>query len=498
MKEVPLAGLAPDEVTEALNEAKLLRRLCHPNIVEFIDAYQRDKCLIIITGLAHGGDLAGLIQKHRSRSKPVAEADVWSIFIQVVKGLDYLHDRRILHRDLKPGNVLLERVARDGAAVGRVMIGDLGFGRVLAPHEQWATSGVGTPIYFAPELCQGSPYDGRVDVWALGCIVHELATLSPPFDAASFMELATKIMGRSPKPIPAGYSIELQFLVSQMIEKDPKRRPVTRQLLAFPAVLVRIELETTHARHGELALKLADAEHEATLLRRRLNGAAPESTDPRGGLQLGNNPAHRCGGKVPTVSELAPTQRGIAAAAETLPSTPGRVVVAGGSPAKRQPTDLPPAPPCHPVSTVPSPHALRLADLDATLSGLKRQLDEQLGDALDKPRTPRPNGRTKTSKEIATEPAKALRFDPCWTPPRRPRVTADTTPSPTTHGPSRTITLTVRRGLQLEGSPPRTKKKKKKKVTSGTPHNSPPRPSIGWSPGRLGPPLRVPRSHPAA
>lgn len=119
-------------------------------------------------------------------------------------------------------------------------------GRILAPREQCAVSSVGTPIYFAPELCKGTAYDDRVDVWALGCVIYETATLSPPFEATTYHALTDLILHTNPTSIPATYSVELQFLVTQMLQKDPKRRPKILSIQTFPAMTIRVELE--HAR----------------------------------------------------------------------------------------------------------------------------------------------------------------------------------------------------------------------------------------------------------
>lgn len=168
-----------------------------------------------------------------------------------LQGLEYLHDHRVLHRDLKPSNVFLD-------LEGRAVVGDLGMGRLLEPHERWATSGVGTPIYFSPELMAGRPYDERSDVWAFGCIAHELAALEPAFSALDFGALADQIMRASPSPLPAAYSIEYQYLVMLMTDKEPKKRPLTREILRYPAVRVRIELDEVRGEVARLRKQIDD------------------------------------------------------------------------------------------------------------------------------------------------------------------------------------------------------------------------------------------------
>eukprot|EP00958_Prasinococcus_capsulatus_P003301 scaffold304_cov409-Prasinococcus_capsulatus_cf.AAC.10 len=143
---------------------------------------------------------------------PVPEEQIWQFFIQIAQGLQHLHELRILHRDIKPSNIFL--TAEDHLKIGMFEksymhvsgtpdfgtynvtlfdgvggdhrdAGDLGLGRLLDVHSSYAHTGVGTPLYFSPELCEEKPYNHKSDVWALGCLVYELATGKPPFTASN-------------------------------------------------------------------------------------------------------------------------------------------------------------------------------------------------------------------------------------------------------------------------------------------------------------------------
>ena len=117
--------------------------------------------------------------------------------VQLLEGLSYLHASRILHRDIKPANIFLDES-------GAIKIGDLGLGRILGSKSVVARTGVGTPLYFSPELCQDQPYDEKADVWALGALLYEMATFQPPFTASNQIALAqsvnTKRRGTHHKP----------------------------------------------------------------------------------------------------------------------------------------------------------------------------------------------------------------------------------------------------------------------------------------------------------
>ena len=190
----------------------------------------RRHTLHIVMELAGGGDLAHLIKAQAG--VPLGEEQIWSVVVQVSEGLQHLHERRILHRDIKAMNIFTD-------ARGAVKIGDLGLARLLPAHSSHARTGVGTPLYFSPEMCEERPYNEKSDVWALGCLVYELCSLRPPFLASNQMALARKILTTEPVPLPAAYSMELHFLASKMLEKDAARRPSAKQILQYSPVRAR-------------------------------------------------------------------------------------------------------------------------------------------------------------------------------------------------------------------------------------------------------------------
>ena len=100
-----------------------------------------------------------------------------------------MHERRILHRDLKPANIFLH-------SDGTIKVGDLGLGRALSDHTPEAFSKVGTPLYMSPEALKGDGYDMKSDIWSLGCVLYELATLVSPFkeDDLKMFQLFQKIV----------------------------------------------------------------------------------------------------------------------------------------------------------------------------------------------------------------------------------------------------------------------------------------------------------------
>ena len=147
-------------------EADLLARLKHPNIIKYTEAFWNSGSLIIITEFASAGDLFNQIEQ--TGGEGLYEEDVVNWFLEMCDGVKYMHDRHILHRDLKPENIFISEY-------GTIKIGDLGLARELNPRE-YAVTNCGTLPYMAPELHRGIPYDEMCDIWALGCILFEMAT----------------------------------------------------------------------------------------------------------------------------------------------------------------------------------------------------------------------------------------------------------------------------------------------------------------------------------
>ena len=122
-------------------------------------------------------------------------------------------------------------------------IGDLGLGRELGPASKFAYTAVGTPLYFSPEMCQEEKYNEKCDVWALGCLIYEMSALKPPFNATNQLALAKRICEQevAPLPVEAGYSKDLQFIISQMLRKDPEKS----MQLCFVLILLEILVDRT-------------------------------------------------------------------------------------------------------------------------------------------------------------------------------------------------------------------------------------------------------------
>eukprot|EP00756_Hemistasia_phaeocysticola_P009039 Hpha_TRINITY_DN14813_c4_g3::TRINITY_DN14813_c4_g3_i2::g.170348::m.170348/K08857/NEK1_4_5; NIMA (never in mitosis gene a)-related kinase 1/4/5 len=208
IKEVRMVGMKFQERKEARAECALLSKFDHPNIVRYVEHFEARQVLYMVMEFAAKGDLGALIHKTRPvfRGGGMPEASVLHYFGQMALGLRYIHERKILHRDIKSANIFITHS-------NVIKIGDFGISTVLRNTFALARTVCGTPYYFSPELCQNRPYNNKSDVWALGCVLYEMCTLRHPFDAANIKGLMQKIVRGQFVPVSDQYSPTLGVLV---------------------------------------------------------------------------------------------------------------------------------------------------------------------------------------------------------------------------------------------------------------------------------------------
>lgn len=155
------------------------------------------------------------------------EALILTWLVELASAVHYCHSRKVLHRDLKTANIFL-------SADSTLRLGDFGIARVLKYTLEQAKTVLGTPYYLSPELAQGRPYNGKSDVWAIGCILYELAMQRHPFDGSSIQSLVRRIIRGRFSPISSGYSPNLRGLVNLMLSQSPSARPAVGAILQLP------------------------------------------------------------------------------------------------------------------------------------------------------------------------------------------------------------------------------------------------------------------------
>ena len=234
LKRVKFYKLSEKEKENALNEIRILASVKSKNVISYKEAFfdEKDSSLGIVMEYADKGDLLQLINERKKTKNYFTEQEVWKIFIQLLNGLKALHDFKILHRDIKSANVFLFKG-------GICKLGDLNVSKVARKGLGYTQTG--TPYYASPEVWEERPYDSKSDVWSLGCVMYEMITLRPPFQAKSMEELYKKVMrGNYPK-ISSKYSEDLSDAIKLMIQVEAGARPSCEELLKMPMITQRIE-----------------------------------------------------------------------------------------------------------------------------------------------------------------------------------------------------------------------------------------------------------------
>lgn len=206
-----------DSLEQFQTEVKILSTINSPYIIKYYDNFESPSSYNIITEYCENGDLGQLIAQYQTQSKKMNEILIWKFFIQISLGLQYLHSKKILHRDIKSNNIFLTKELN-------AKIGDLGIAKILY-NTSHAHTFIGTPYYLSPELCKDLPYDEKSDVWALGCVLYEMISLRHPFDADSKLILYSKIINDKYSEIDKTYSKDIRDIVDMLLTKDCKKRP---------------------------------------------------------------------------------------------------------------------------------------------------------------------------------------------------------------------------------------------------------------------------------
>ena len=226
LKKIRLDNVGAKERRAAHAEAKLLQRFDHPFVLGYVDSFSHKGHLCIVTDYCEAGDLYCRLKSSKSYWREDAILDM---FAQICLALDYVHDQKVLHRDLKTQNVFLHRN-------GTIKLGDFGIARQMDAPMDMAMTVIGTPYYMSPELMEGKAYGYKSDVWALGCVLYELATLKHAFDANDMNGLVMKIVRGRVLPVPMHYSPELRALICKLLSKRSADRPTVKRVLEMPVL----------------------------------------------------------------------------------------------------------------------------------------------------------------------------------------------------------------------------------------------------------------------
>ena len=223
-RKLAVKVLSPDLITSKTvlerfrREAETVAQLSHPNIVPLHFIGQKDDLLYLAMTCVEGGSLADRI----GSGKPLPPEEVDRILREVASALDYAHKRGVIHRDIKPHNVLIE------AETGRSLVTDFGIARTADGSSLTATGMlVGTPAYMSPEQVAGEGGDHRADIYALGIVAYEMLAGEPPFTGPTPTMVLMKRLAEPPPPLdkkrPDAPAL-LRDVISGMLATDPALR----------------------------------------------------------------------------------------------------------------------------------------------------------------------------------------------------------------------------------------------------------------------------------
>ena len=225
------------------NEIKVMQKIIHPNLVSLIELKKTKSHLYLVMEFCNGGDLTSCLKKYMQLyNKPFSEEIVQYLMRQIVSGLDALHSRNFLHRDLKLDNILCCFNSENDKNSLNMMrstakISDFGFATVLNKSSPLAHTVLGTPTNMDPSLLnnmeqrtRNEGYDQKADIWSLGTLCYEMLVGRNPFSGKSMKDLYNKVKVGT-YPLPNTLSREVVFFIEAMLQKDPKKRLGCKELL---------------------------------------------------------------------------------------------------------------------------------------------------------------------------------------------------------------------------------------------------------------------------
>jgi serine/threonine-protein kinase len=251
----PRVSQVPDFRKRFLRESRTVAGLSHPHIVPVHSVEEHGTLLFFVMGYIEGESLAGRIR----RVSQLPSGEVIRILREIGWALGYAHGRGIVHRDVKPENILLEH------ATGRAMLADFGIARLLESSPVTAEVVLGTPYYMSPEQAAGAAIDGRSDLYSLGVVGFQAAVGRVPFDAASPHAVLALHLTQAPPPVSGvrpDLPHRLAATIDRCLRKDPASRWPTADafIAALPSPTTALIEVAPQVRNFERAAMLAGSQ----------------------------------------------------------------------------------------------------------------------------------------------------------------------------------------------------------------------------------------------
>jgi len=213
--------------SSTLHEVSLLASINSPYIVKYMDSFIENGNLYLIMEYCERKDLATFLANQVNIS--LSEERIWRIALEVLAGLVALHNKGIIHRDIKTKNIFLTRDWH--AKIGDFGISTCPSGKTIQDRRE-----IGTLLYASPEMCKGEFCSIKTDIWSFGSLLYELCTFRTPFHSSSEEIIINKILNSRQAPIPKTYSQNLAFIISACLNKEAEQRPDAMELLSLMCI----------------------------------------------------------------------------------------------------------------------------------------------------------------------------------------------------------------------------------------------------------------------
>jgi len=230
IKIIDKTQLDPTNLAKVYREVEVMKLVNHPNIVKLYQVMETKSMLYLVSEYAPHGEIFEYIARHGRMSEALARRKFW----QMVRAVEYCHSRRVVHRDLKAENLLLDSNMN-------IKIADFGFSNFWSPSSN-LTTWCGSPPYAAPEVFEGQQYKGpEIDVWSLGVVLYVLVCGALPFDGSTLHALRDRVLSGRFR-IPFFMSSECESLLRRILVLDPTRRYSLQQVLDHPWMQAEVPL----------------------------------------------------------------------------------------------------------------------------------------------------------------------------------------------------------------------------------------------------------------
>lgn len=218
-----------------------MKKLKSTNVIEFRDVEQKGKQVNIVMEYAPGGDLSDEIARRAKQKKYYSESELLDRFADCAKALGKTHQAGVVHRDIKPQNIFLA----DG---GRAKLGDFGIAKSCSKNGRVQTP-IGTPLYLDPQRLRGQAYGQKADIWGLGCVLYEMATLEPAFNVSTMHELKQKVAAGkvNMSKLPKHYSPQVKDMITSMIQVPEHKRASVDDILGHPKMAAVVQRRSSNS-----------------------------------------------------------------------------------------------------------------------------------------------------------------------------------------------------------------------------------------------------------